>query len=39
LAFLNEEAYRGIRRFFKKERGRNVVLFYDMKIEREDLRL
>jgi RimJ/RimL family protein N-acetyltransferase len=39
LAFLNEEAYRDIRRFFKKERGRNVVLFYDMKIEREDLRL
>ncbi len=37
LAFLKDERYRDIRRFFKKKRGRNVVLFYDMKIEKEDL--
>ena len=39
LAFLNDERYRHLRRFFKKKRGRNVVLFYDMKIEKKDLRL
>lgn len=38
LAFLKDERYRDIRRFFKKERGRNVVLFYDMKIEKKDLK-
>jgi len=39
LAFLKDDVYRDIRRFFKKKKGRNVVLFYDMKIEKEDLRL
>jgi diamine N-acetyltransferase len=34
LAFLQHEKYRAIRRFFKKKQGRNVVLFYDMKIEK-----
>jgi len=34
LTFLKDERYRDIRRFFKKKRGRNVVLFYDMKIEK-----
>ena len=38
VAFLKDERYRDIRRFFKKEKGRNVVLFYDMKIEREDFK-
>jgi RimJ/RimL family protein N-acetyltransferase len=38
LAFLKDEKYRHLRRFFKKKRGRNVVLFYDMKIEKEDLK-
>jgi len=37
LAFLKDEKYRDVRRFFKKKRGRNVVLFYDMKIEKGDL--
>jgi RimJ/RimL family protein N-acetyltransferase len=37
LAFLKDERYREIRRFFKKEGGRNLVLFYDMKIDKEDL--
>jgi RimJ/RimL family protein N-acetyltransferase len=37
LAFLKDDRYRDIRRFFKKEGGRNLVLFYDMKIEKEDL--
>jgi RimJ/RimL family protein N-acetyltransferase len=36
LAFLKDEKYKDIRRFFKKQGGRNVVLFYDMKIEKED---
>lgn len=36
LAFLKGEKYRDIRRFFKKRWGRNVVLFYDMKIDKED---
>jgi RimJ/RimL family protein N-acetyltransferase len=39
LAFLKDDVYRDIRQFFKKKRGRSVVLFYDMKIEREDLKL
>ena len=39
LAFLKDDVYRHIRRFFKKKRGRNVVLFYDMKIEKKDLKL
>jgi RimJ/RimL family protein N-acetyltransferase len=39
LAFLKDEKYRHIRQFFKKKRGRHVVLFYDMKIERENLKL
>jgi len=39
LAFLRDEKYRDIRHFFKKRWGRNVVLFYDMKIEKEDLKL
>ena len=39
LAFLKDEKYRDVRRFFKKKKGRNVVLFYDMKIEKEDLKL
>jgi len=38
LAFLNDERYRDVRRFFKRENGRNLVLFYDMKIEKEDLK-
>ena len=38
LTFLKDKTYRDIRRFFKKKRGRNVVLFYDMKIEKEDLK-
>jgi RimJ/RimL family protein N-acetyltransferase len=38
LAFLKDEKYRHIRRFFKKKDGRNVVLFYDMKIEKEDFK-
>lgn len=38
LAFLKDDVYRGIRRFFKKKKGRNVVLFYDMKIEKKDLK-
>jgi len=38
LAFLRDEKYRDIRRFFKKRWGRNVVLFYDMKIEKGDLK-
>lgn len=37
LTFLKDDVYRDIRRFFKKKRGRNVVLFYDMKIEKGDL--
>ena len=37
LAFLKDERYRHLRRFFKKKRGRNTVLFYDMKIEKKDL--
>lgn len=37
LAFLQDKKYKDIRRFFKKERGRNLLLFYDMKIEKEDL--
>jgi RimJ/RimL family protein N-acetyltransferase len=37
LAFLKDEKYRDIRRFFRKKRGRNVVLFYDMKIEKAHL--
>ena len=39
LAFLKDEKYRHLRRFFKRKRGRNVVLFYDMKIEKKDLKL
>jgi len=39
LAFLRDEKYRDIRRFFKKRWGRNTVLFYDMKIEKKDFRL
>jgi RimJ/RimL family protein N-acetyltransferase len=39
LAFLKDEKYRDIRQFFKKKGGRNVVLSYDMKIEKEDLEL
>jgi len=39
LTFLKDKRYRYIRRFFKKKKGRNVVLFYDMKIEKEDLKL
>jgi len=39
LTFLRDEAYRDIRQFFKKKKGRNVVLFYDMKIKKEDLKL
>ena len=38
LAFLKDDQYRDVRRFFKKERGRNLVLFYDMKIDKEDLK-
>ncbi len=38
LAFLKDDAYRDIRQFFKRKNGRNVVLFYDMKIQREDLK-
>jgi RimJ/RimL family protein N-acetyltransferase len=38
LAFLKDEKYRDIRRFFKKEEDRNLVLFYDMKIDKEDLK-
>ena len=38
LAFLKDEKYRHLRRFFKKKRGRNVVLFYDMKIEKKDFK-
>jgi RimJ/RimL family protein N-acetyltransferase len=38
LAFLKDDQYRDVRRFFKKEGGRNLVLFYDMKIEKEDLK-
>ena len=37
LTFLKDKRCRDIRRFFKKKNGRNVVLFYDMKIEKEDL--
>ena len=37
LTFLKDDVYRDIRRFFKKKKGRNVVLFYDMKIDKEDL--
>ena len=37
LAFLQDAKYKDIRRFFKKEGGRNLLLFYDMKIEKEDL--
>lgn len=37
LAFLKDERYCDVRRFFKREKGRNLVLFYDMKIEDEDL--
>lgn len=37
LTFLDDKRYRDIRRFFKKKRGRNVVLFYKMKVEKEDL--
>ena len=36
LAFLKDAKYKDIRRFFKKEGGRNLLLFYDMKIEKED---
>jgi RimJ/RimL family protein N-acetyltransferase len=39
LAFLKDDVYRDIRQFFKKKGGRNVVLFYDMKIEKENLKL
>lgn len=39
LAFLKDEKYHDIRRFFKKKKGRNVVLFYDMKIVKENLKL
>jgi RimJ/RimL family protein N-acetyltransferase len=39
LTFLKNEKYRDVRRFFKKKRGRNVVLFYDMKIVKENLKL
>ena len=35
LAFLKDDRYRDVRRFFNKEGGRNLVLFYDMKIEKE----
>jgi len=38
LTFLKDKRYRDIRRFFKKKKGRNVVLFYDMKIKKEDLK-
>ncbi|MGA9347518.1 MAG: GNAT family N-acetyltransferase [Anaerolineae bacterium] len=38
LTFLKDERYRDVRRFFKKEKGRNLVLFYDMKIEKKDLK-
>ncbi|MBC8248607.1 MAG: GNAT family N-acetyltransferase [Anaerolineales bacterium] len=38
LTFLRDEKYRDIRRFFKKKKGRDVVLFYDMKIEKKDLK-
>jgi len=37
LTFLKDKKYRDIKRFFKKKKGRNVVLFYDMKIEKGDL--
>lgn len=36
LALLKEKRHRSIRQFFKKEKGRNLALFYDMKIERKD---
>ena len=39
LTFLKDKKYRDIKRFFKKKKGRNVVLFYDMKIEKKDLKL
>ena len=38
LTFLKDKKYRDIKRFFKKKKGRNVVLFYDMKIEKKDLK-
>jgi RimJ/RimL family protein N-acetyltransferase len=37
LAFLKDKKYKDIRRFFKREKGCNLVLFYDMKIEKEDV--
>ncbi len=36
LAFLKKEKYRPFRRFFKREKGHNMALFYDMKIERHE---
>lgn len=38
LTFLKDERSRDIRRFLKKERGRNLILFYDMKVEKKDLK-
>jgi RimJ/RimL family protein N-acetyltransferase len=36
LAFLREQRYSHLRRFFKREGRRNLVLFYDMLLDRED---
>ena len=36
LAFLREQQYRHLRRFFKREGRRNLVLFYDMVLDKED---
>jgi RimJ/RimL family protein N-acetyltransferase len=36
IGFLNEDAYRHLRKFVRQERWRDVVLTYDMALERDD---
>ena len=36
LAFLRDQRYRYLRRYFKREGRRNLMLYYDMVLERED---
>ena len=36
IAFLREQPYRHLRRFFKREGRRNLMLYYDMVLDKED---
>lgn len=36
LAFLSQRQYQGLRRFFKRESGQNLMLYYDMALDKAD---